>query len=78
MENSIDGFISVHVGHVRDVRDPGLAAPLDVIFDEHPSGIIVNVPPKEKKEPRRRLADRIASLLGRQAARPYEIYVPPR
>ncbi len=78
MSNPIDGIISVHVGHVRDVGDPELAAPLDIVIDEHPHGVVVNVPPKEKKGPRRRLADRIASLLARQAARPYEIYIPPR
>ena len=78
MENPIDGIISVHVGHVRDVEDPELTTPLDVAFDDHPHGLILNVPPKEKKGPRRRLADRVAGLIAKKAARPYEIYDPPR
>lgn len=78
LADPIDGIISVHVGHVRDVRDPELVTRLDVIIDEHPHGIIANVPPKERKGPRRRLADRVASLLAKEAARPYEVFDPPR
>lgn len=78
LDNPINGMISVHVGHVRDVRDPDLAIPLDVILDDPPHGLILNVPPKEKKGPRRRLADRIAGLIAKQAARPHEIFDPPR
>lgn len=78
MTEPIDGIISVHVGRVRDITDPELAIPLDVEIDDPPHGIIKNVPPKERKGPRRRLADRIASLLARQAARPHEIFIPPR
>jgi len=78
MDNPIDGIISVHVGHVRDVRDPELTTPLDVIFDDHPHGLILNVPPKERKGPRRKLADRIAGLIAKHAARTHEIFDPPR
>lgn len=74
----VAGVISVHVGHVRDVADPELGEPLDVEFDEYPHGNIKNVPFKERKGPRRRFADRIASLLARTAARPHEIFDPPR
>ena len=74
----VAGIISVHVGHVRDVIDPELRQPLDVQFDHYPHGNILHVPPKEKKGPRRRFADRIASLLARTAARPHEIFDPPR
>jgi hypothetical protein len=61
LTDPIAGTISVHVGHVRDVNDPELLTPLDVEIDDHPHGIIKNVPPKEKRGPRRRLADRIAA-----------------
>lgn len=77
LKNPIYGIISVHVGHVRDVTDAELLSALDVDIDDPPHGIIINVPFKERKGPRRRLADRIASLLARQAARVYEVFDPP-
>jgi hypothetical protein len=77
LKNPIFGIISVHVGHVRAVNDPELPVALDVEIDDPPHGIIANVPFKEKKGPRRRLAERIASLLARQAARVHEVFDPP-
>lgn len=77
LHNPIEGIISVHVGHVRDVKDPELSAHLDVVIDDYPHGAIINVPFKEKSGPRRRHADRIASLLAKNAARVHEIFDPP-
>ncbi|HUS11295.1 MAG TPA: hypothetical protein VMZ30_12585 [Pyrinomonadaceae bacterium] len=77
LKNPIFGIISVHVGHVRDVNDPELLTALDIDIDDAPHGNIINVPFKERKGPRRRLAERIASLLARQAARVYEVFDPP-
>jgi hypothetical protein len=76
LREPIAGVISVHVGHVRDVVDPELLHALDVEINDHPHGNIINVPPKEKSGPRRKFADRIASLLARTAARPHEIFNP--
>jgi hypothetical protein len=77
LKNPIFGIISVHVGHVRDVNDAELPSALDVEIDDPPHGNIINVPFKEKRGPRRRLAERIASLLARQAARVHEVFDPP-
>jgi hypothetical protein len=77
LKNPIFGIISVHVGHVRDVTVPELPLPLNVEIDDDPHGNIINVPFKEKRGPRRKLAERIASLLARQAARPHEVFDPP-
>jgi hypothetical protein len=77
LKNPIFGIISVHVGHVRDVNDLELVTTLDVNIDDAPHGNIINVPFKERKGPRRRLAERIASLLARQAARVHEVFDPP-
>lgn len=77
LKNPIAGIISVHVGHVRDVNDPEWPLALDVKIDDDPHGNIVNVPFKERKGPRRKLAERIASLLARNAARVCEVYDPP-
>jgi hypothetical protein len=77
LNNPIAGVISVHVGHVRDVADPELQDSLYVEIDNHPHGNIKNVPFKEKRGPRRKLADRVASLLARTAARTHEIFDPP-
>ena|SRR5437764_10466647 len=75
--NPIHGVISVNVGRVRQVRDAELETPLDVEINDYPHGNITNVPPKVKSGPRRRLADRIASLLARNAAAIYEVFDPP-
>src|SRR5882724_11661433 len=69
----IAGVISVHVGHVRDVGDE-LEVVLDVVIDRAPHGNILGLP--FAKSPNRKIAERIASLLARKAARPHEIFVP--
>lgn len=77
LHNPIDGIIRVNVGCVRNITDPELQQGLDVIIDDYPHGVIVNVPFKEKKGPKRRFADRIASLIARNCARVHEIFDPP-
>jgi hypothetical protein len=77
LHNPIDGIIRVSVGCVRNITDPELQQTLDVIIDDYPHGVIVNVPFKEKKGPKRRLADRIASLIARNCARVHEVFDPP-
>lgn len=67
----------MHVGHVRDVRDPELRNPLDVTIDDSPHGNIENVPDKPKSGPRRKLAERVASQLAKTAARVHLIFDPP-
>ncbi len=76
LKHAIYGIISVHVGHVRDVADPELLARLDVQIDDHPHGNIVNVPFKERKGPRRKLAERVASQLARTAGRVHLVFDP--
>jgi hypothetical protein len=71
----IAGVISIHVGHVRDVGDE-LGIALDVAIDADPHGNILGLP--FAKSPTRREAERVASLLARRAARPHEIFNPPR
>jgi len=71
----IAGVISIHVGHVRDVGDE-LEVALDVVIDRAPHGNILGLP--FAKSPTRKDAERIASLLARRAARPHEIFDPPR
>jgi hypothetical protein len=49
---------------------------LDVAIDADPHGNILGLP--FAKSPTRREAERVASLLARRAARPHEIFNPPR
>jgi hypothetical protein len=77
LRNDVYGVISVHVGHVRDVADPELVDPLDVIIDDPPHGNIAHVPFKKKSGPQRRLAERIASRLAKTAARVHLVFDPP-
>lgn len=77
LRRPIAGIISVSVGSVRDVRDSELEKPLDVVIDNPPHGNITEVPYKVKSGPRRKLANRIASLLARNAATVHEIFDPP-
>jgi len=77
LRRPIAGVISVSVGRTRDVRDAELEEPLDVVIDNPPHGNITNVPYKVKSGPRRRLAERVASLLARNAATVREIFNPP-
>ena len=77
LRGPIAGIISVSIGGIRDVRDAELEEPLDVVIDNPPHGNITNVPYKVKSGPRRKLADRIASLLARNAAAVHEVFDPP-
>lgn len=77
LHNPIYGIISVNVGCVRNVTDPELQTRLDVEIDDYPHGNIINVPFKERKGPRRKFADRIASLIARNCARVHQVFEPP-
>jgi hypothetical protein len=77
LSGPVAGVISVHVGHVRDVRDAELKDALDVVIDDAPHGNITNIPDKPKSGPRRKLAERIASQLAKTAARVHLVFDPP-
>jgi hypothetical protein len=77
LHNPIHGIIRVNVGCVRNTTDPELQQTLDVIIDDYPHGVIVNVPFKEKRGPKRRLANRIASLMAQNCAQVHEVFDPP-
>lgn len=77
LSGPIAGVISVHVERVRQVGDSELEHALDVVIDNRPHGNITNVPFKYRSGPRRKLAERIASLLARNAAAVHEVFDPP-
>ena len=72
----INGIISVNVGKVREVVEGQPDHILDVLIDNKPHGNITGLP--FPKRGLRRMAERLASLLARQASKPFEVFDPPR
>ncbi len=75
-KNPINGIISVDVGKVREVVEGHPDYILDVLIDNKPHGNITGLP--FPKKGLRKIAERLASLLARQASKPFQVFDPPR